>query len=102
MGNGCGRPLGPSDYLAKRRKFPAHTRGSVFKNPEGDSAGRLLEACGCKGLRVGGAYVWEEHANVIVAPPDSATASDFLALMQIMRNRVFLRKGVELVPEVRI
>ena len=89
-------------FLSLRRKFPAHTRGSVFKNPEGDSAGRLLEACGCKGLRVGGAYVWEEHANVIVAPPDSATASDFLALMQIMRNRVFLRKGVELVPEVRI
>ena len=88
-------------YLAKRRKFPAHTRGSVFKNPEGDSAGRLLEECGCKGLRVGGAYVWEEHANVIVAPPDSATASDFLALMQIMRNRVLLRKGVQLVPEVR-
>ena len=88
-------------YLAKRRKFPAYTRGSVFKNPEGDSAGRLLEECGCKGLRVGGAYVWEEHANVIVAPPDSATASDFLALMQIMRNRVLLRKGVQLVPEVR-
>ena len=88
-------------YLAKRRKFPAHTRGSVFKNPEGDSAGRLLEECGCKGLRVGGAYVWEEHANVIVAPSDSATASDFLALMQIMRNRVLLRKGVQLVPEVR-
>ena len=88
-------------YLAKRRKFPAHTRGSVFKNPEGDSAGRLLEECGCKGLRVGGAYVWEEHANVIVAPPDSTTASDFLALMQIMRNRVLLRKGVQLVPEIR-
>ena len=100
-GNSCGSPLGPSDYLAKRRKFPAYTRGSVFKNPEGDSAGRLLEECGCKGLRVGGAYVWEEHANVIVAPPDSATASDFLALMQIMRNRVLLRKGVQLVPEVR-
>ena len=88
-------------YLAKRRKFPAYTRGSVFKNPEGDSAGRLLEECGCKGLRVGGAYVWEEHANVIVAPPDSTTASDFQALMQIMRNRVLLRKGVQLVPEVR-
>ena len=87
-------------YLAKRRKFPAHTRGSVFRNPEGDFAGRLLEDCGCKGLRVGGASVWSEHANVIVAPPDSATASDFLALMQIMRNRVLLRKGVELFPEV--
>ena len=88
-------------YLAKRKKFPPHTKGSVFKNPEGDFAGRLLEECGVKGLRVGGAYVWEEHANVIVAPPGSATASDFLALMQIMRNRVFLRKGILLDLEVR-
>ena len=88
-------------FLALRRSFPAHTRGSVFKNPEGDSAGRLLEACGCKGLRVGGAFVWDGHANVIVAPPASASASDFLALMQIMRNRVRLRLGVTLEPEVR-
>ena len=98
---GGGSLLSPSDYLAKRRKFPAHTRGSVFKNPEGDSAGRLLEACGCKGLRVGGAFVWEGHANVIVAPPESATASDFLALAELMRERVRLRFGVLLMPEVR-
>ena len=97
----CGeKNLDSEYYLAKRKKFPAHTKGSVFKNPEGDFAGRLLEECGVKGLRVGGVYVWEEHANVIVAPPETATAADFLALMQIMRNRVFLRKGVLLEPEV--
>ena len=99
-GTGNGECWSAEYFLAKRRRFPAHTRGSVFRNPEGGFAGQLLEACGCKGLRVGGAYVWEGHANVIVAPPDSATASDFLALMQIMRNRVLLRKGICLVPEV--
>lgn len=90
----------PSDYLARRKKFPAGTKGSVFKNPPGDFAGRLLESVGAKELRVGGAYVWEEHANVIVAGPD-ATPSDFLALARLMRERVRIRLGVTLDPEVR-
>ena len=89
-----------ADFLARRRKFPSGTKGSVFKNPPGDFAGRLLETAGAKGLRVGGAYVWEEHANVIVSGPD-ATASDFLALAQIMRDRVLFRLGIRLEPEVR-
>ena len=90
----------PSDYLARRKKFPAGTKGSVFKNPPGDFAGRLLESVGTKELRVGGAYVWQEHANVIVAGPD-ATPSDFLALARLMRERVRIRLGVVLEPEVR-
>ncbi len=93
-------PLTPADYLAKRKNFPPGTKGSVFKNPSGDYAGRLLEAAGCKDLRVGGAYVWAEHANVIVAGPGSVP-SDFLALAQIMRERVRHRLGVVLEPEVR-
>ena len=88
-----------ASYLARRKKFPAGTKGSVFKNPEGDFAGRLLEAAGAKELRVGGAYVWDGHANVIVAGAD-ATPSDFLALARLMRNRVQFRLGVMLVPEV--
>jgi UDP-N-acetylmuramate dehydrogenase len=89
-----------AEYLSRRRKFPAGTKGSVFKNPPGDHAGRLLEAADCKGLRVGGAYVWEGHANVIVSE-EGATASDFLALSQIMRARVLFRFGIALEPEVR-
>ena len=89
-----------ASFLARRKKFPAGTKGSVFKNPEGDFAGRLLEACGAKGMRVGGARVWEGHANVIVCGPD-AQAGDFLALARIMRNRVLFRFGVRLEPEVR-
>ena len=88
-----------ADYLARRRRFPPGTYGSFFKNPPGDSAGRLLESVGAKGLRVGGAYVWGEHANVIVRG-DGATSSDVLALAQLMRGRVLHRLGVALEPEV--
>ena len=90
---------GAAEYLARRPGFPPRTKGSVFKNPPGDHAGRLLEAAGCKGLRVGGAYVWESHANVI-AMDEGAVASDYLALAKIMRRRVELRCGVALEPEV--
>ena len=94
------RPQGDAkDFLARRKKFPAGTFGSFFKNPPGDYAGRLLEEAGAKELKVGGAYVWEEHANVIVRGP-LATPSDVLALARLMRNRVLFRFGVALEPEV--
>ena len=87
------------DFLSRRKKFPAGTFGSFFKNPPGDHAGRILEEVGAKNLRVGGAYVWEEHANVIVRGSD-ATPSDVLALARLMRNRVLFRFAVTLEPEV--
>jgi UDP-N-acetylmuramate--alanine ligase len=89
----------PESYLSKRLRFPPGTFGSFFKNPPGDYAGRLLEAVGAKGLRVGGACVWEGHANVIVRG-EGATPSDVLALAQILVRRVQLRLGVSLEPEV--
>jgi UDP-N-acetylmuramate dehydrogenase len=73
--------------------------GSVFKNPPGDHAGRLLEACGLKGLRVGEAEVSERHANVIVNT-GGATAADVRELMARMRDEVRDRFGVDLLPEV--
>ena len=92
--------LQPSTYyLARRKKFPSGTYGSFFKNPPGDYAGRLLEEAGAKNLRVGGAYVWAEHANVIVRG-EGATPSDVLALARLMRNRVLFRFGIALEPEV--
>jgi UDP-N-acetylmuramate dehydrogenase len=75
--------------------------GSVFVNPEGDSAGRLIEAAGLKGTRVGGASVSELHANFIVNS-GGATAADFLALIDRIREAVRQTHGVELTPEVRI
>lgn len=86
-------------YLERRRKFPAGTYGSFFKNPPKDSAGRLLEEVGAKELAVGGASVWKEHANVIVRG-EGATASDVLALARLMKNRVYFRLGRMLEPEV--
>ena len=93
-------PAPVAEYLAKRKNFPPGTKGSVFKNPSGDYAGRLLEAAGCKDLRVGGAYVWQEHANVIVSG-EGAVPSDYLALAQLMRARVQHRMGVTLEAEVQ-
>ncbi len=86
----------------RRLRLPsgAHA-GSVFKNPDGDYAGRLLEEAGCKGLACGGARVAQEHANVIVAG-SKATSRDITTLMQEMRERVKSSCNVMLEPEIRI
>jgi UDP-N-acetylmuramate dehydrogenase len=75
--------------------------GSVFKNPAGDHAARLIEAAGGKGLAVGGARVSEKHSNFIVAGP-GASAADVHALISLLRDRVRDRFDIELDPEVRI
>jgi len=75
--------------------------GSVFRNPPGDSAGRLIEAAGLKGLRVGGAVVSAKHAN-FVQGEDGATSSDVRALMAEVQRRVRERTGVELEPELHV
>lgn len=74
--------------------------GSVFKNPENMSAGRLLDECGVKGLRSGTAKVWENHANFIVNTGD-ALSTDVLNLMCEMKKRVWEKFEVELMPEIR-
>ncbi len=74
--------------------------GSTFKNPEGDSAGRLIEAAGLKGLAIGGAAVSEVHANFIVNT-GGATAADVVAVMNVVRDTVRDAYGIELEPEVR-
>ena len=74
--------------------------GSIFKNPEGFSAGKLLDECFVKDLEVGGAKVWDNHANFIVNNGD-ATSRDVLSLMFIMQNRVKEKFDIELVPEIR-
>jgi UDP-N-acetylmuramate dehydrogenase len=81
------------------------TFGSTFKNPEdeaaaGRTAGQLLEAAGCRGLRVGGAAFSAKHAN-FVENVDGATTGDVLELMAEGRRRVHERFGVALEPEVQ-
>lgn len=77
------------------------TAGSVFRNPEGDYAARLIQEAGLKGLRYGGAQVSELHANFIVNT-GQATADDVLALMAQIQEIVFERFGIRLQPEVLV
>lgn len=75
--------------------------GSVFRNPPGDHAARLIEAAGLKGHSIGGAEVSEKHANFIINK-NNATASDVEALIEYVRDTVLQTHGIELVHEVRI
>ena len=110
------RPGDPDEIRAtlaemRRRRREAQpsgikTFGSTFKNPEderaeGRSAGQLLEAAGCRGLRHGGARFSEKHANFVENDRDATTA-DVLELMAEGRRRVHERFGVELEPEVQV
>lgn len=74
--------------------------GCVFRNPDGDAAGRLIEAAGCKTLRAGGIEVSGLHANYFLNE-GSGSAADFVALMDEVRKRVRDRFGVDLHPEVK-
>lgn len=77
------------------------TAGSVFRNPPETSAGRVLEAAGCKGKRIGAAWVSRAHANVIEVEGE-ATASDVRALLRWMRRKARADAGVDLQREVRV
>lgn len=92
------------DYRAQRKArqpISAWSAGSVFRNPPGDAAGRLIEAAGCKGLRRGGALVSPKHANFIVNTGE-ATAADVLGLMQEVQRRVEETFGIRLEPEIKL
>jgi UDP-N-acetylmuramate dehydrogenase len=83
--------------VERERTYPLDlpSAGSVFKRPPGDYAGRLIEAAGCKGMRVGDAMVSERHANFIVNV-GAARAADILELISRVRRRVFETSGVYL------
>jgi UDP-N-acetylmuramate dehydrogenase len=76
--------------------------GSVFRNPPGDHAARLIEACGLKGYAIGGARVSEKHANFIVNVKGRGSAADIENLIEHVRHTVRAKHGVELIAEVRI
>jgi UDP-N-acetylmuramate dehydrogenase len=73
--------------------------GSVFRNPDGDSAGRLIEAAGLKGTRIGGAVVSEKHANFIVND-QKGSATDVRRLAERVRAEILARDGVDLRFEI--
>lgn len=105
------RPGDPADirrHMDEAREWRRATQplaepncGSVFKNPPGDHAARLVEAAGAKGLAVGGARVSEKHSNFVIAVP-GATAKDVYGLITMVQGRVRERFGLELEPEVRL
>jgi UDP-N-acetylmuramate dehydrogenase len=93
-----------AEMLKRRRAgtpFDQPCCGSVFKNPEEMTAGRLIDRCGLKGRRVGGAEVAALHANYIVNR-GTATADDVLRLIDIIRTAVFKEFGIELQLEVKV
>jgi UDP-N-acetylmuramate dehydrogenase len=104
-------PSDPEEVRERMRSFLAERRetqpidqlscGSVFKNPPGDYAGRLIDAAGLKGSRVGGAEISTVHAGFIINR-GSATATDVLQLMDQARAEVLQRFQIELEPEVRV
>ena len=101
----------PAEIMARMKELNARRRdkqplnlpsaGSTFKRPEGRFAGALIEGCGLKGARVGGAQVSEKHAGFIVNT-GGATASDILGLIALVQRRVLAETGVALETEVRI
>jgi len=86
---------------AETQPLDIPTCGSVFRNPPGDFAGRLIESAGLKGRRIGGAQISPLHANFISNLGD-ATAADVRALMEEARSAVWTATGVRLVPEVQM
>lgn len=106
LGRGEREALRARRQEALRRKaavqpLDARSAGCFFKNPPGDSAGRLIDACGLKGLSRGGARVSPVHANFMVNDGD-ATVDDVLELACEVRRRVREARGVVLEPEVRL
>jgi UDP-N-acetylmuramate dehydrogenase len=92
------------DLVSKRKSTQPSghpNSGSMFRNPAGDFAGRLIEAVGLKGKRIGQAQISERHANFIVNL-GGAKAQDVHDLMELARAKVEQQFGVELVPEVRL
>ncbi|MFY9402459.1 MAG: UDP-N-acetylmuramate dehydrogenase [Candidatus Omnitrophota bacterium] len=86
-------------YKAQGRVF--YSAGSIFKNPKGDYAARLIERCGLKGKESGGAIVSRKHANFILNK-GNAKADDVLRLIKLIRAKVRKKFGVDLKPEIHI
>jgi UDP-N-acetylmuramate dehydrogenase len=88
------------DHREKAQPIREKTGGSTFKNPPGDSAWKLIDAAGCRGLRLGGAQVSEMHCNFLINTGE-ATAHDIETLGETVRARVKQNSGIELHWEIK-
>lgn len=103
-GDGAASRMLMKDFLRRRiasQPLGQPNAGSVFRNPPGDHAARLIEACGLKGTRIGGAAISGKHANFIINT-GGARAADIEALIALARDTVQARFGIALEAEVRI
>ena len=89
-----------ADYREEYQPTKARTGGSTFKNPPGHSAWRLVDAAGCRGLRIGGAHVSELHCNFLINDGE-ATAADIEGLGETIRERVEATSGLRLEWEIK-
>jgi UDP-N-acetylmuramate dehydrogenase len=89
------------DYRMKTQPLKEKSAGCIFRNPAHTSAGALIERCGLKGLRVGGAKVSDVHANFIVNDAN-ASSKDVLQLIELVQERVFEQTGISLESEIRL
>jgi UDP-N-acetylmuramate dehydrogenase len=104
QGDGSAASEAIRQLLARRAETQptgAASCGSVFTNPENDHAARLIESCGLKGYRIGGAVVSQKHANFIIND-NNASADDIESLIKHVQRTVRDQQGVELKTEVRI
>jgi UDP-N-acetylmuramate dehydrogenase len=92
-----------SNIKKRRARFPLDmpSAGSIFRNPKGDYAGRLIDAAGLKGMRVGGAMISPKHANFIVNA-SKASASDILALIDLAMCKTRELFNIQLIPEIKV
>ena len=85
----------------KKTQPPGASMGSMFKNPPGDKAGRILEAAGLKGIRVGNAEISSKHANFFINT-DRTLASEMKTLLELAQETVYKKFGIMLEPEIEI
>ncbi len=94
------------DEVKRKRKEKGHydnpSLGSIFANPPGEYAGKLLEACEFRETSIGGAMISNRHCNFIVNSHGKATSSDVYALLCLMQKEVFNRTGIQLCPEIQL
>jgi UDP-N-acetylmuramate dehydrogenase len=94
------RQLEIIEYRINTQPYDKKSAGCVFRNPSEKSAGALIDSLGLKGVEVGGACVSDKHANFLINN-NQATAEDFLALINKIKQQVHQRVGVELEVEIR-
>ncbi len=89
------------NYRCKRQDLKNPSAGCIFKNPQGVSAGRLIDRCGLKGRKIGGAAISRKHANFIINR-GRASGDDVFSLMELIKKEVYKKFRFNLEPEVRV